>query len=431
MKYKIIILVVVILFSLTFIVAQSLITFDRDLNCQGCGQHKAPPSTNVNMTVSVSSDSSLENETLIDYFQVEWIIVDDYGGTVEGYNETYNKISWGIATNVTEVESSYIIQSPDLTTPPTKYYFFSSIENETSEPWQVIVSDARPPEPSWETGYFNFTIWESDDLSWNSGTRVCEANLTDDKTATVNCSGLGVDSNKSYRVQMILKNNDSSTTDILFNGSEYVWHMNVKLNDYWSGSDSVLSGCGFGDFGGDDGISVCNVSFVEGCNEFGCSFDKTHVRVQNLGGAVVVGSGGGIEGFMYLINTSEDVSMDNRSFLFFEYSNSINVSSNKILIPVDYANESEGRKAIEEGVNNSLPNNLIESDKQVYLFDGVHSLGRFDKLTRKNNQTWVFNYVTEGESLVDINSLFNVLNVWENESLTYGQIVGQVEEVVG
>ena len=54
-------------------------------------------------------------------------------------------------------------------------------------------------------------------------------------------------------------------------------------------------------------------------------------------------------------------------------------------------------------------------------------LGTFDKATIKNNQTWAFNYVTSEESFINMPSLFNILNVWQNQSLTFSQIVSQVE----
>ncbi len=88
--------------------------------------------------------------------------------------------------------------------------------------------------------------------------------------------------------------------------------------------------------------------------------------------------------------------------------------------------------AIEKGINNSLPNNPISSDQQIYVVDssGQHALGRFDKTTTKNNQTWAFNYVVTGESFINMSSLLNIVNVWQNSSLSYAQIVSQVENFI-
>ena len=98
------------------------------------------------------------------------------------------------------------------------------------------------------------------------------------------------------------------------------------------------------------------------------------------------------------------------------------------------ANETDSDDAIEQGINNSLvgPNNPIETDQQIYLLNetGGHFLGTFDKSTVKNNQTWAFNYVTSSESFINMPSLFNILNVWENQSLTFDEIVSQVETFI-
>jgi hypothetical protein len=40
----------------------STMSFDRILDCSRCGQHKAPPLTDVNMTVSASLNGQQENE---------------------------------------------------------------------------------------------------------------------------------------------------------------------------------------------------------------------------------------------------------------------------------------------------------------------------------------------------------------------------------
>jgi hypothetical protein len=91
-------------------------------------------------------------------------------------------------------------------------------------------------------------------------------------------------------------------------------------------------------------------------------------------------------------------------------------------------NSSSSDEAIEEGINDSLPNNSITSAHQIYLVNETegHFLGTFDKSTIKNNQTWAFNYISFGESAIGMPSLFNILNIWENNSLTYVEIVGSV-----
>jgi hypothetical protein len=99
-----------------------------------------------------------------------------------------------------------------------------------------------------------------------------------------------------------------------------------------------------------------------------------------------------------------------------------------MLITYDISNSS-AYEAIEEGITNILPGNLILSNQQIYLVsqNGQHSLGRFDKATTKNNQTWAFNYISSGESEINMSSLFNILNIWKNSSLNTSEITSQVE----
>ena len=81
-------------------------------------------------------------------------------------------------------------------------------------------------------------------------------------------------------------------------------------------------------------------------------------------------------------------------------------------------------------IDSVLDNNIpINSDQQIYLVneEGNHFLGTFDKTTTQNNQTWAFNYVLGGEFFTFMPSLFNILNTWENTSLSYNEIVEQVE----
>ncbi|MFH1391427.1 MAG: hypothetical protein ABIH20_03910, partial [Candidatus Diapherotrites archaeon] len=116
------------------------ISFDRHLDCHRCGQHKAPPNTEINMTISVT-DANVNNTFFVDYFPVEWEIVDANNGLVESFDSEYNKISWEIISPTTEIEKSYVVKSPSLTSPPTKYSFYTELGAETSALWNIIVAD--------------------------------------------------------------------------------------------------------------------------------------------------------------------------------------------------------------------------------------------------------------------------------------------------
>ncbi len=97
------------------------------------------------------------------------------------------------------------------------------------------------------------------------------------------------------------------------------------------------------------------------------------------------------------------------------------------------ANESEGRNAIVEGINNTIPNAIIYTDLEVdvrYL-NGTQAKGSFDKIAFNSTKRWAFNYITSGESFTNIlSSSYKIFNVWENTSLSYGQIVEQVQSFI-
>ena len=109
------------------------------------------------------------------------------------------------------------------------------------------------------------------------------------------------------------------------------------------------------------------------------------------------------------------------------YSNKLNSSS--VLMPG--ANESYGRQAIEQGINNIL-NNTIYTDQQIYIryLDNIQKTSKFDKVVTLNNQTWAFNYITINETLGNMSSLKNIVNIWENSTLTYNEIVTQVQNYI-
>jgi hypothetical protein len=97
------------------------------------------------------------------------------------------------------------------------------------------------------------------------------------------------------------------------------------------------------------------------------------------------------------------------------------------------ANESQGRAAIIEGIQNTLGTNVpIYTDQQIYIryLDGSQLLSQFDEAVISGNQTWAFNYVTSGESYTNMSDLGNTVLVWENSSLTTTQITSQVYNLI-
>lgn len=97
-------------------------------------------------------------------------------------------------------------------------------------------------------------------------------------------------------------------------------------------------------------------------------------------------------------------------------------------------NGTDSDAAIAEGISNSVLGGLVsvENDQQIYLLSnaGQHYLGTFDKSIVYKNQTWGFHYVLPEGSFINMPSLFTILNIWENQSLSYNEIVEQVKAYI-
>ena len=121
---------------------EGIVNFDRIVDCDKCGQHKAPPLTDVNMTISAIFRGITNNDVFTDYYEKTWEVIDSNGGSIESYNDTYNKISWIVSDDEGVVSRSYIIRSPELTIPPVDYYFQSELSGAKSDLWIIKVADA-------------------------------------------------------------------------------------------------------------------------------------------------------------------------------------------------------------------------------------------------------------------------------------------------
>ena len=116
------------------------VEFLRILSGPRTGQHKVPPETNINVTITVNLEDSLYSTNLVDYFPKDWIITNPNSGIVSIYDVQHNMISWPVSVN-TSVTKWYIIESPQRTTPPTIYNFFTRLGGDTSGLWKVTVAD--------------------------------------------------------------------------------------------------------------------------------------------------------------------------------------------------------------------------------------------------------------------------------------------------
>ena len=199
-------------------------------------------------------------------------------------------------------------------------------ESTTSDSWAAaslaIKPKILPADLSWVTGDVNFKIYQSSSLTWGAGTLVCSGTLTDDNTQTITCSGGSIQPNTQYRVDVLLKN-VGETSAGMQGTSEYVDHKFVKGG--WAGSNPTLGSCDFYDAGGDDYFYSCSVTW-------NATNDVRITQSSTVHGSSVTISGGGTEGFMYLITTDSDVPSSNSNSYMDASIDSVTEDSSKITI---------------------------------------------------------------------------------------------------
>ena len=122
------------------VIQEGTISFDRNVDCHQCSPHKAPPTQEINMTITVEFEGEAEDSILVEYYPINWTILNENGGEIEEYNEEYNKITWTV-NGESPVIKTYIIESPELVIPPMDYYFNTQIENIISDDWRIKISD--------------------------------------------------------------------------------------------------------------------------------------------------------------------------------------------------------------------------------------------------------------------------------------------------
>jgi hypothetical protein len=103
----------------------------------------------------------------------------------------------------------------------------------------------------------------------------------------------------------------------------------------------------------------------------------------------------------------------------------------------NYATESQGDSAIQQGIANSIINSSSTNytSQQIYIRNvtGQQQLGRFDVVASSGNQRWAFNYVTSGDSTSSFTYMVNItpaLYVWEAGNKTAAQITSEVQAFI-
>ena len=125
------------------------VAFGRRLDGFAVGQHKAPPSSRVTITIEATPDGMAPAATLTDYFPSAWTMVDAAGGLVSAVDGQTSWIAWPVGDlgSGQTASRSYVLASPSLTTPPTEFRFLSALSSSggiaNGDPWMVMVAD--PP----------------------------------------------------------------------------------------------------------------------------------------------------------------------------------------------------------------------------------------------------------------------------------------------
>ncbi|MEK6953751.1 MAG: hypothetical protein AABX01_01995 [Candidatus Micrarchaeota archaeon] len=178
-------------------------------------------------------------------------------------------------------------------------------------------------------------------------------------------------------------------------------------------------------------VTTCNNMYLRANNSYGTTGGEANHTHPNVSGQTTGGNSG----------VNRDTG--STSFAFTSHTHSFNASISTVAnqppyitvlmykfeeTPYNVTDENEGRQAITEGINNTIPNSTISTDQQIYLVypNGEQKLSSFDKVAVLGNQTWGFNYLTENETATNMTSIGKSLNIWESLNLAYSQIVAQV-----
>ncbi len=215
----------------------------------------------------------------------------------------------------------------------TNYYFSLTggdiVDHDVCPSLQTGTITAAEADLSWDTGLADFEIWAGATATtdavntWDDGTLICSASLTDDNNRVSTCGS--INKNQKYRVQAVLANVNGTAATIAVGDGDFVDHVNVAT--FWAGTSPTISAvtdCGFEEVSGTDdtGPPTCNVAF-----------SGNNVRITVVtSGTVVVGAATGKEGFMYLITTDSNVSLSDSSSYMNTSIDSITEDSSRVTI---------------------------------------------------------------------------------------------------
>jgi hypothetical protein len=199
------------------------------------------------------------------------------------------------ATNNAEGFMYLITTDSDVPATNSTSYVNTSIDSDTEDSSKITITGPTAPALSWATGSSDFKIYQSGNLTWDSGTLVCSGTLSDDNASTIDCDTGAIADSTQYRVQVVLDN--TGTADATMASGDYLDHVAVKSG--WAGTSPTLGNCAFEDLDSDNTSPTCSAAWNA----------TNDVRITNTGTEVKIAysATNNAEGFMYLITTDSDV----------------------------------------------------------------------------------------------------------------------------
>ncbi len=104
--------------------------------------------TQVTFTITATVGGPITSTVLADYFPAEWTLINPSGGTITDTTSGRKRIAWpaGDLKAGDRISSTYVLQSPTMTSPPSTYDFQSEVAYNGSLAakgpiWSVVVDD--------------------------------------------------------------------------------------------------------------------------------------------------------------------------------------------------------------------------------------------------------------------------------------------------
>jgi hypothetical protein len=314
-------------------------------------------------TVGNCAFNDLDSDNTAATCSAAWNATNDVRLTNTG---TIVKIAYA-DTNNAEGFMYLITTDSDVPATDSTSYMNASIDSVTEDSSKITINGPAP-DLTWATGWADFRIYESSNLTWGDGTLVCGGILSDDNASTIECNAFTLDNSTQYRVQVVLEN--TGTADAAMASGEYVDHVAVKGG--WAGTSPTLGNCAFNDLDSDNTTATCSAAWNA----------TNDVRLTNTGTEVKIAysATNNAEGFMYLITTGSDVPATDSTSYMNTSIDSVTEDSSKITINGPFPAVQDTNTSVEtidvtsHTVN--LPPNISAGDLLIVFFscDGIETV---------------------------------------------------------